>query len=86
MIKDIFEIKDIDQIQFKSIEISPDKTIYFAFHEIQRIMFGKLTSGMIEPLCFIIKMGEEYYYCPLNKKEFDRNIVKEFVEKYLTAK
>ncbi|WP_407416185.1 hypothetical protein [Methanobrevibacter sp.] len=82
MINDIFEIKTIDQIQFKSIDISEDKTIYFAFHESQKIMFGKLTSGTVQPLCFILKMGDEYHYCPLNKKKFDKGIVKQFVDTY----
>ncbi|WP_296891271.1 hypothetical protein [uncultured Methanobrevibacter sp.] len=82
MIKDVLEIEDIDQIQFKRIEISPDKIIYFAFHENQKMMFGKLTSGTIEPLCFILKTGDEYHYCPLNKNKFDKEIVKEFVDKY----
>ncbi len=82
MIEDIFEIENIDQIQFKSIDISPDKIIYFAFRESQKIMFGKLTSATVEPLCFILKMGGEYYYCPLNKNKFDKNIVKEFVATY----
>ena len=82
IIKDVFEIEDIDQIQFKRIEISADKIIYFAFHENQKMMLGKLTPGTIEPLCFILKMGDEYHYCPLNKNKFDKEIVKEFVDQY----
>lgn len=78
--KDMFGMENIDEILFKSIEISPDKIIYFAFKESQKILLNKLTSLTIEPVCFILKIDDEYHYCPLNKKEFDENIVKEFVE------
>ena len=80
LMKDFFEMESIDEIRFKSIEISPNKTIYFAFQESQKILFNKLTSVSIEPVCFILKIDEEYHYCPLNDKEFDENIVKEFVK------
>lgn len=79
-IKDIFEIENIDNILFKSIEIDSDKTIYFAIRKSQKLMFKKLTSMTLEPLCFILKMDDEYHYCPLNKNKFDENIVKEFVD------
>ena len=79
MIKFIFETEEIDEIKFKKIVISEDKIIYFAFRGSQKMMFGKLTSGTIEPLCFILKTGDEYHYCPLNKNKFDKEIVKEFV-------
>ena len=78
-IKYVFEIEDINEVLFKRIEISPDKIIYFAFRENQKIMLGKLTSGTMEPLCFILKIEDEYYYCPLNKNRFDESIVKKFV-------
>ena len=78
IIDEIFEIENIDEIRFKSIEINPDKIIYFIFHENQKIVKGQLTSGSIEPEAFILKMDDEYYYCPLNDKEFDENIVKKF--------
>lgn len=80
LMKDFFEMESIDEIRFKSIEISPNKTIYFAFQESQKILFNKLTSVSLEPVCFILKIDEEYHYCPLNDKEFDENIVKEFVK------
>lgn len=82
MINDIFEIENIDNIIFESIKISQDKTIYFAFRLSQKMMFGKLTSATAKPLCFILKMDDEYHYCPLNKNKFDKNIVKEFVATY----
>ncbi|WP_407431582.1 hypothetical protein [Methanobrevibacter sp.] len=82
MIKFIFEIEEIDEIKFKKIEISEDKIIFFAFRGSQKMMLGKLTSGTIEPLCFILKMGGEYHYCPLNKNKFDEEIVKKFVAQY----
>ena len=80
LMKDFFEMESIDEIRFKSIEISPNKTIYFAFQESQKILFNKLTSVSLEPVCFILKIDEEYHYCPLNDKKFDENIVKEFVK------
>lgn len=80
LMKDFFEMESIDEIRFKSIEISPNKTIYFAFQESQKILFNKLTSVSLEPVCFILKIDEEYHYCPLNDKEFDENIVNEFVK------
>lgn len=82
MINDIFEIESIDLIVFKPIEISEDKIVYFAFRESQKIMFGKLTSVTVDPICFILKMGDEYHYCPLNKNKFDENIIREFVDAY----
>ena len=78
MIDDMFNIENIDEIRFKKIEINSNKIIYFIFHENQKIVQGKLTSGSIEPEAFILKMDEEYYYCPLNDKKFDENLVKEF--------
>ena len=78
MIDDMFNIENIDEIRFKKIEINPNKIIYFIFHENQKIVQGKLTSGSIEPEAFILKMDKEYYYCPLNDKKFDENLVKEF--------
>lgn len=78
--KYMFGQKNIDEIIFKSIEISPDKTIYFAFQESQKILFNRLTSLTIEPICFILRIDDEYHYCPLNNKKFDENIVKEFVK------
>ena len=80
LMKDMFGMENIDEILFKSIEISPDRIIYFAFKKSQKILLNKLTSLTIEPVCFILKIDDEYHYCPLNKKEFDENIVKEFVE------
>ena len=59
-INDIFEIENIDEILFKSIEINPNKTIYFAFRESQKIMLGKLTSVDLKPVCFILKINKEY--------------------------
>ena len=78
MIDGMLNIENIDAIRFKKIEINPDKVIYFIFHENQKIVQGKLTSGSIEPEAFILRMDEEYYYCPLNDKKFDENLVKEF--------
>lgn len=81
LLDEIFEIENIDQNYFKEMKISSDKVIYLIFHERQKIINDKLTSGSIWPIGFILKMGNEYYYCPLNDDEFDENIVKEFVEK-----
>ena len=80
MIDGMLNIENIDAIRFKKIEINPDKVIYFIFHENQKIVQGKLTSGSIEPEAFILRMDEEYYYCPLNDKKFDENLVKEFAK------
>lgn len=77
---EIFEIRNIDRNYFKEIEISSEKTIYFIFHERQKIMKDRITSGSIEPVGFILRADDEYHYCPLNGKEFDKNIVREFVE------
>ena len=82
-INDIFEIEEIDEILFKPIEISPDKTVYFAFCESQKIMFDRLTSVDLKPICFILKMGGEYHYCPLNDEEINEKAVKEFVLKIM---
>lgn len=75
----ILEIEDIDEILFKEIEINPDKIIYFAFRESQKIIRGKLSSATIKPVGFILKMGGQYYYCPLDKKGINEEIIKEFV-------
>ena len=80
-IKSIFEIEEINKIKFKTIEISPDKTIYFAVCESEKRMFGKISSATLEPKAFILKMGDEYNYCSLNDKKLDKNIVIEFLEK-----
>ena len=82
-IKSIFEIEENDEIRFKSIEISPDKTIYFAVCESQKNMFGKLTSATLEPKAFILKMGDEYHYCSLNDEKPNENIIMEFLKKCL---
>lgn len=82
LMKDIFKMEIIDEILFKKIRISPNKTIYFAFKESQKIFQNRLTSASLEPICFILKIDEEYHYCPLNDNEFDENIVKEFVAKF----
>ena len=83
-INDIFEIENIDEILFKSIEINPNKTIYFAFRESQKIMLGKLTSVDLKPVCFILKINKEYYWCPLNDEEFDEETVKKFALKFIS--
>ena len=83
-INDIFEIENIDEILFKSIEINPNKTIYFAFRESQKIMLGKLTSVDLKPVCFILKINKEYYWCPLNDEEFDEETVKKFAMKFIS--
>ena len=44
-------------------------------------MFGNLVSTTFDPVAFILKINDEYHYCPLNNEKFDENIVKEFVEK-----
>jgi hypothetical protein len=80
MIDDIFNIENINEIQFKTIEINPNKTIYFIFHKNYKIYNGQITSGSIKPKAFILKIDEEYHYCPINKEEFDENLVKEFAE------
>jgi len=83
-INDIFEIESINETLFKSIKISPDKTIYFAFRESQKIMFERLTSVDLKPVCFILKINKEYYWCPLNDEEFDEETVKKFALKFIS--
>ena len=80
IIDDIFNIENIDEIQFKTVEISQNKTIYFIFHKNYKIFEGQLKSGSIKPKAFILKIDEEYHYCPINKEEFDENLVKEFAK------
>lgn len=82
-INDIFEIESINETLFKSIKISPDKTIYFAFRESQKIMFERLTSVDLTPICFILKMEGQYYWCPLNNEEMDEKIIEEFSLKFI---
>lgn len=82
-INDIFEIESINETLFKSIKISPDKTIYFAFRESQKIMFERLTSVDLKPVCFILKINKEYYWCPLNNEEMDEKIIEEFSLKFI---
>ena len=77
---DMLKMETIDEIRFKSIKISSNKTIYFTFKESQKILLNKLTSDSLEPICFILKIDEEYHYCPLNEDKFDENIIKKFVE------
>ena len=83
-INDIFEIENIDEILLKSIKINSNKTIYFAFRESQKIMLGKLTSVDLKPVCFILKINKEYYWCPLNDEEFDEETVKKFALKFIS--
>lgn len=80
-LKFIFEIDEKSRIIFKSIEITPNKSIHFAIRESQKTMFGNLVSTTFDPVAFILKINDEYHYCPLNNEKFDENIVKEFVEK-----
>ena len=37
----------------------------------------------LDPVCFILKMDDEYHYCPLNDKKFDENISVEQTTKVL---
>ncbi len=83
-INDLFKIESIDEILFKSIEISPDKTIYFAFRESQKIILKRLTSVDLEPIFFILKINNEYHWCPLNDEEFDEEAVKKFALKFIS--
>lgn len=78
IIDDIFRIENINEIQFKRVEINQNKIIYFIFHRNLKLINEDLTSASINPEAFILKMDEEYYYCPLNNKELDENLVKEF--------
>ena len=82
MMKNLFKMEIIDEILFKPVRISPNKTIYFAFKESQKIFQNRLTSASLEPVCFILKIDGEYHYCPLNDNEFDESIVREFVAKF----
>lgn len=82
-LKYIFEIEENDEIKFKSIEIASDEIIYFAVRESQKMMLGNLASVTLDPVAFILKINDEYHYCPLNGEKFDENIVKEFVNNYL---
>ena len=80
LMTDMLKMETIDKIRFKSIKISSNKTIYFTFKESQKILLNKLTSVSLEPICFILKIDEEYHYCPLNEDKFDESIIKKFVE------
>lgn len=80
LMTDMLKMETIDEIRFKSIKISSNKTIYFTFKESQKILLNKLTSVSLEPICFILKIDEEYHYCPLNEDKFDEDIIKKFVE------
>ena len=80
LMTDMLKMETIDEIRFKSIKISSNKTIYFTFKESQKILLNKLTSISLEPICFILKIDEEYHYCPLNEDKFDESIIKKFVE------
>lgn len=80
LMTDMLKMETIDEIRFKSIKISSNKTIYFTFKESQKILLNKLTSVSLEPICFILKIDEEYHYCPLNEDKFDESIIKKFVE------
>ena len=80
LMTDMLKMETIDEIRFKSIKISSNKTIYFTFKESQKILLNKLISVSLEPICFILKIDEEYHYCPLNEDKFDESIIKKFVE------
>ena len=80
LMTDMLKMETIDEIRFKSIKISSNKTIYFTFKESKKILLNKLTSVSLEPICFILKIDEEYHYCPLNEDKFDESIIKKFVE------
>jgi hypothetical protein len=80
LMTDMLKMETIDEIRFKSIKISSNKTIYFTFKESQKILLNKLTSFSLEPICFILKIDDEYHYCPLNEDKFDEDIIKKFVE------
>ena len=80
LMTDMLKMETIDEIRFKSIKIGSNKTIYFTFKESQKILLNKLISFSLEPICFILKIADEYHYCPLNEDKFDENIIKKFVE------
>ena len=80
LMTDMLKMETIDEIRFKSIKIGSNKTIYFTFKESQKILLNKLISFSLEPICFILKIDDEYQYCPLNEDKFDENIIKKFVE------
>lgn len=80
LMTDMLKMETIDEIRFKSIKIGSNKTIYFTFKESQKILLNKLISFSLEPICFILKIDDEYHYCPLNEDKFDENIIKKFVE------
>ena len=80
LMTDMLKMETIDEILFKSIKIDPNKTIYFTFKKSQKIVLNKVTSISLEPICFILKIDDEYHYCPLNDDKFDKNIIKKFVE------
>ena len=46
IIDDIFNIGNIGKIQFKRIEINPNKTIYFIFHKNYKIPDYKLNRHL----------------------------------------
>ena len=80
LMTDMLKMETIDEIRFKSIKIGSNKTIYFTFKESQKILLNKMTSFSLEPICFILKIDDEYHYCPLNEDKFDEDIIKKFVE------
>ncbi len=80
LMTDMLKMETIDEIRFKSIKICSNKTIYFTFKESQKILLNKLISFSLEPICFILKIDDEYHYCPLNEDKFDEDIIKKFVE------
>lgn len=80
LMTDMLKMETIDEIRFKSIKIGSNKTIYFTFKESQKILLNKLISFSLEPICFILKIDDEYHYCPLNEDKFDEDIIKKFVE------
>ena len=79
----IIDSDKIKENQFKEIELTPDKTIYFISKNTTIIIKGKISSKTVKPKGFILKMGDEYYYSPLDNKILEKSIIKEFVEKFL---
>ena len=78
----LFEIKKIHNTQFKKVELTSMRTIYFIFQDQINIINGHVTSGSITPVGFILEADSEFYYCNLNGEKMDENIIKKFVEEF----
>lgn len=78
IVKDIFNIKEIEDIEFKKIY-----GLYLAFKTKYIFIHDEISSAEMFPLAIIYKENDDYYLAPLDESEKIKDITEKFVEKCL---